>query len=250
MNRSPVGKFGKLLSPHEFHGVDSTCIKECLEQIELIHDMGEYRWEVGFVDQLLWAGCWAGSLDAKTKHILREKRACALARLGSLEGACVTGAERVMELLSDKITSKALDVFKEYLVNILDRPYQTECNLLWEYRIQSADKDFDGSPAPKNEVFNITEVILPKLSRFISTTQRAEQECLFVSDISPYIDETLSRIENEIPPCWANACIIAPLLLRIKQLLVSYLDSYNKPLAYTCDIIDDEWEPSENGKFR
>ena len=221
---------------------DAKRIKEYLSLIDEFHRDGDYRWEVGFIDQLLWEKCCA----CKTTHVLRDQRKAALEKLSPLARSCVTGAERVMELLSVKITEKAIVEFTDYL-RALERPYQAECNMLVERRVLEMKID-DDIPTPENEVFRLTEFVLPKLSKFISATVRTEQESVYGADIEPYLTKTLDRIEIEEPACWANICIIAPILRRIKDLAECQLESYDEPLSFKCDV-DGEWWSDEDGDF-
>lgn len=221
---------------------DDNRIKEYLEEIEQCHFDGEYRWEVGLVNRLLWANC----CDDKTTNQLRDRRVVALARLSPLAGSCVTGAERVMELLAVKITSKAINELRKYLL-ALDKPYKKECDYLCEQRVLKLNIDHD-VPMPENEVFQLTELILPKLEKFCSAVSYTEQEEVYESSVKPYIQKTLARIEVEEPPCWANVCIIAPILRRIKELAEELLSAYDKPLAYICDVDEEGWK-SESGGY-
>lgn len=221
---------------------DGNRIKEFLEEIEQCHFDGAYRWEVGLVNQLLWANC----CDTKTTKRLRDRRIAALAKLSPLAGSCVTGAERVMELLSVKITRKAIDELRRYLL-ALDESYEKECDYLCEQRTLKLNIDHD-VPMPENEVFRITELVLPRLERFCSAESYTEQESVYESYIKRYIRKTLDRIEREEPACWANVCIIAPILRRIMELAEEYLLAYDKSLTYTCDV-DGEWWKSESGGY-
>lgn len=221
---------------------DDNRIKEYLEEIEQCHFDGAYRWEVGLVNQILWANC----CDTKTTKRLRDRRIAALAKLSPLAGSCVTGAELVMELLAVKITSKAIKELRKYLLALEDS-YEKECCYLCEQRVSKLNIDHD-VPMPENEVFRLTEFILPKLERFCSAASYTEQESVYESGIKPYIQKTLDRIELEEPACWANVCIIAPILRRIKELAEGHLFAYDKPLAYICEI-DGEWWQSESGGY-
>ena len=221
---------------------DDNRIKEYMEGIEQCHLDGEYRWEVGLVDQLLWANC----CDTKTTNQLRDRRIVALKRLGPIAKSCVIGAERVMDLLAVKITSEAINELRRYLL-ALDEPYKRECDYLCEQRVLKLNIDHD-VPMPENEVFHLTELVLPKLEKFCSVASYTEQEEVYEASVKPYIQKTLARIEVEDPPCWANICVIAPILRQIKELAEELLSAYDKPLAYICDV-DGEWWKSESGGY-
>ena len=225
---------------------DDKRIKEYLEEIEELHLEGgtvAARWEVGLANQLLWANC----CDAKTTNQLRDRRIAALARLGPIAKSCVIGAEQVMELLAVKITSKAVNSFKEYL-SILDKSYQKECASLHAQRVLKLNIDHK-VPAPENEVFRLTEIILPRLEKFCLAASRTEQESIYVPAIERYIQETLDRIEEEEPPCWANICIVAPILRRINELVVECLSISDEPIDYRCYLSNEEWNRTASGSY-